>query len=112
VPSSSTKNLSTEIGTRFQHSFMSNGILLQPLVSISMLREQAIQTQDNTTLSFSDSSDNFSVATSNQTKTYAKASIGCVGLLENNITISSFFTGKVKKHERSIELFLKTSYNF
>ena|GEM_PF-4923353 len=112
MPSSLTQNFSTEIGARFRHLVMVDEVLLQPLVGISVLREQPLQKQGNSTLRFADSSDNFVVPMSGQMKTYATATIGCAALFKNNIALSSLLTGKIKRHEQAIELVLKASYIF
>jgi outer membrane autotransporter protein len=112
VPSSNTQTLTTEVGTRFQHSVMLHDTLLQPLIGVSVLREQPIQKQGNAKLSFADSNNNFSIPTPNQMKAYVTSTIGCVALFKNNITLSSLLTGKIKRHERAIELVLKGSYEF
>jgi outer membrane autotransporter protein len=112
VPSSTGKAVDIEIGARFEHTMLVNEVLVKPLIGISALRENPIDKKTNANLGFTDTGNLFSVPISNEIKTYATATIGCVAMFTNNVTLSALATGKARKHETGAELVLKASYAF
>lgn len=89
-----------------------NDTLLKPLIGFSIIREQPLEKQGNSVLSFADSSNTFAIPALNEIKTYAAATIGIAASLSDKITISSLVTGKIKQHERAAEAVIKVTYAF
>jgi outer membrane autotransporter protein len=112
IPPTINKTLSTEIGIKFEKSIVINDALLKPLVGFSIIRDQPLQKQGNSVLSFADSSNIFAVPALNEIKTYAAATVGIASSLSDKITISSLVTGKIKHHERAVEAVVKFTYAF
>jgi len=112
IPSSQNKTATLEIGAKFQQTMVVNDVLVKPLIGLSVLREHPVSKAANANISFSDSGNSFAVPISTQIKTYATATIGCAAMFTNNISISTLVTGKVKKHEKSLEALVKVSYAF
>jgi hypothetical protein len=63
-------------------------------------------------MNFTDGGNSFSVPVSNQVKTFAKVTVGCAAMFTNDISISTLVTGKIRKHEKSVEALVKVSYTF
>ena len=112
IPSSTNKTATIEIGGKFQQTMVVNDVLVKPLFGLSVLREHPVSKQANANISFSDTGNGFAVPVSTQIKTYATATLGCALMFTNDISISTLVTGKIKKHEQSVEALVKVSYAF
>ena len=112
ISSATTKTATIELGSKFQSSMMVNETMVSPMISLSAYREQPLSKQSNATMNFTDGGNSFSVPVSNQIKTFAKVTVGVASMFTNNVTISALVTGKIRKHEKSVEALVKVSYAF
>jgi len=112
MPSSMTKTGIVEIGMKFQHSMAIVESMISPFLSLSALRLHPLSKESQTRVSFADGGNGFAVPMSTQVKTYATATIGCASILASNVSLSTLVTGKIRKHEKSVEALVKVSYTF
>ncbi|MBY0281023.1 MAG: autotransporter domain-containing protein [Alphaproteobacteria bacterium] len=112
IPPSTNKTLSTEIGVKFQTVTAIDDILIKPLMSLSVQKQQPLQRQGDATLSFADSASTFTAPASNEIKTYLASTIGFAAAFSQKITLSCLVTGKLRRHERAVEAVSKITYAF
>ena len=112
IPSAQSKTATIELGAKFQQTLVVNDVLVKPLFGLSALREHPVSKQANANISFSDSGNAFAVPVSSEIKTYATATVGCALMFTNDISVSTLVTGKIRKHEKSVEALVKVSYAF
>ena len=112
VPSSTSKTVTIELGAKFQESMMFDQTMVNPLIAVSAYREQPLSKQGNITMNFTDGGNSFAVPVSSQVKTFAKLTVGFASMFMGGVGVSALVTGKIRRHEQSVEALVKVSYAF